>query len=249
MDNLPGVDQDLVGKLIEIPKSDTTSKCKLCFHPAANENIDLGPLYEYAKDPLCEVYRAHYYCLLFRYVVLHILAPSSPFNVVIFDCSSGLDQNGGEDDEVKGFLTKDILKEWRRGQRLKVIKFIFSTRTSFVVLYVCVISVLLLRRKVCHRGVLEEKVRQELPLAVWLERRLQCAIPRRVCFSLPQPQSQAGRNLSRRRAGGLRNLLGRDLGQQPANLVTMLRPMVPQSLCSDVGSHDGLLSEMPPLQQ
>ena len=40
---------ELVGKLIEIPKSDTTSKCKLCFHTSFNENIDLGPLYEYTK--------------------------------------------------------------------------------------------------------------------------------------------------------------------------------------------------------
>ncbi len=45
-----------------------------------------------------EVYCAHYFCLLF---------------------SSGLDQNGDDDEEMKGFLAKDVLKEWRRGQRLK----------------------------------------------------------------------------------------------------------------------------------
>ncbi len=45
-----------------------------------------------------EVYCAHYFCLLF---------------------SSGLDQNGDDEEEIKGFLVADVLKEWRRGQRLK----------------------------------------------------------------------------------------------------------------------------------
>lgn len=43
-------------------------------------------------------FSAHYFCLLF--------AP-------------GLQTNGEDDEGIKGFLPADILKEWRRGQRLK----------------------------------------------------------------------------------------------------------------------------------
>ena len=49
-------------------------------------------------DRETEVYCAHYFCLLF---------------------SSGLEQNGEDEEEMKGFLAADVLKEWRRGQRLK----------------------------------------------------------------------------------------------------------------------------------
>ena len=81
--------------LREIPEG-SDLQCKLCFE--TSQPTTLGPLYEYTVDPETEVYRAHYFCLLF---------------------SSGLDQNGGEDEDIKGFLTADILKEWRRGARLK----------------------------------------------------------------------------------------------------------------------------------
>lgn len=83
--------------LSEIPPSDVNTVCKLCFHP--NDPDRLGILYQFVVDPNNEIYCAHYFCLLF---------------------SSALDQNGDEEEEMMGFMTKDILKEWRRGQRLKV---------------------------------------------------------------------------------------------------------------------------------
>ncbi len=81
---------------LEICADDSKAECKLCYKMA--DESQLGPLYEFhnVKDDI--LYRAHYFCLLF---------------------SSGLVQNGGEDDGIKGFLPDDILKEWRRGQRLK----------------------------------------------------------------------------------------------------------------------------------
>ena len=83
--------------LSEVPTSDRTTVCKLCFLPSDPDR--LGVLYQYVKDPVNEIYCAHFFCLLF---------------------SSGLDQNGDEEEEIMGFRTQDILKEWRRGQRLKV---------------------------------------------------------------------------------------------------------------------------------
>ena len=83
--------------LSEIPTSDRTTLCKLCFLPSDPDR--LGVLYQYVVDPVNEIYCAHFFCLLF---------------------SSGLDQNGDEEEEIMGFRTRDILKEWRRGQRLKV---------------------------------------------------------------------------------------------------------------------------------
>ena len=83
--------------LSEIPVSDRTTLCKLCFLPSDPER--LGALYQYVVNPVDEVYCGHFFCLLF---------------------SSGLDQNGDDEEEIKGFRTQDILKEWRRGQRLKV---------------------------------------------------------------------------------------------------------------------------------
>ena len=91
----------------EVPLTDRDSLCKLCFNPAKPYKdpndpsagyLDLGPLFEYVVDPVSEIYRAHHFCLLF---------------------SSGLEQAGADDEELKGFLTSDVLKEWRRGQRLK----------------------------------------------------------------------------------------------------------------------------------
>ena len=96
-------------------REDEESLCKLCFHPAQlpyacdadPEDLEdfkqpgkmrLGPLYEYVEDEATSIYRAHYFCLLF---------------------SSGLNQNGEEHEGIQGFLPQDILKEWRRGQRLK----------------------------------------------------------------------------------------------------------------------------------
>ena len=83
--------------LSEIPANDRTTLCKLCFLPSDPDR--LGALYQYVVNPVEEVYCGHYFCLLF---------------------SSGLDQNGDEEEEIMGFRTQDILKEWRRGQRLKV---------------------------------------------------------------------------------------------------------------------------------
>ena len=83
--------------LSEIPTNDRTTLCKLCFLPSDPDR--LGVLYQYVVDPVNEIYCAHFFCLLF---------------------SSGLDQNGDEEEEIMGFRTRDILKEWRRGQRLKV---------------------------------------------------------------------------------------------------------------------------------
>jgi len=82
--------------LSEIPASDRTTLCKLCFLPSDPDR--LGTLYQYVVNPVDEVYCGHFFCLLF---------------------SSGLDQNGDDEEEIKGFRTQDILKEWRRGQRLK----------------------------------------------------------------------------------------------------------------------------------
>jgi len=104
------------GQLLTIPETDKTTVCKMCLEVAqpklndkdeASSTIRLGDLYEYG-NPITdkdtgkadiEVYCAHYFCLLF---------------------SSGLEQKGREEDEgLKGFLPQDVLKEWRRGQRLK----------------------------------------------------------------------------------------------------------------------------------
>jgi len=81
-------------KLVIIdPEVDTTSTCKLCFRTAqGEEGVRLGPLYKYGY---C---LAHHYCLMF---------------------SSGLNQEGEDEEGVKGFLPDSIVKEWRRGSMLK----------------------------------------------------------------------------------------------------------------------------------
>ena len=89
--------------LREVDPANEAVKCKLCFLPArpldeAGNPLQLGTLYEYVVDLESDVYCAHYNCLLF---------------------SSGLEQGGDDDLGIKGFLPEDILKEWRRGQRLK----------------------------------------------------------------------------------------------------------------------------------
>ena len=85
------------GELFEVPKDDEKTECKLCFEPAKpKDGIDLGPLYQYG-NPITledgevdiEVYSAHYFCLIF--------APA-------------LEQNGEEEEGIKGFMPKDILK-------------------------------------------------------------------------------------------------------------------------------------------
>ena len=80
--------------LAEVSHTDQTTLCKLCFRPAQapEGGLKLGPLYSYGH---CQ---AHLYCLMF---------------------SSGLEQNGEEEEGIKGFLVDDIVKEWRRGSRLK----------------------------------------------------------------------------------------------------------------------------------
>ena len=85
-------ESDLVmSALAEVSHTDQTTLCKLCFRPAQapEGGLKLGPLYSYGH---CQ---AHLYCLMF---------------------SSGLEQNG---EEEEGFLVDDIVKEWRRGSRLK----------------------------------------------------------------------------------------------------------------------------------
>ena len=54
--------------------------------------MKLGPLYSF------DCCQAHLYCLMI---------------------SSGLEQNGEEKEEIKGFLVKDIVNELRRCARLK----------------------------------------------------------------------------------------------------------------------------------
>lgn len=95
------------GQLFEVPKDDKVTDCKMCMQPALppGKNIDLGPLYQYGH-PIqvengqsdIEVYSAHYFCLLF---------------------SPGLKTNGEDEEGIKGFLPADILKEWRRGSKLR----------------------------------------------------------------------------------------------------------------------------------
>jgi len=82
--------------LIKVPPSNPEIVCKLCFLPAQEEDstLKLGPLYQFGY--CC----AHLYCLMF---------------------SSGLDQGGEDDEEIQGFLAKDIVKEWRRGSQLKCV--------------------------------------------------------------------------------------------------------------------------------
>ena len=67
------------------PLTDNITVCKLCFRPASADE-SLGPLYEYTVDLATEVYCAHYFCLLF---------------------SSGLKQNGADEEQIKGFLVSD----------------------------------------------------------------------------------------------------------------------------------------------
>ena len=80
--------------LAEVPHTDNATVCKLCFRPAQalGVGLKLGQLYSFGH---CQ---AHLYCLMF---------------------SSGLEQNGEEEEGIKGFLVDDIVKEWRRGSRLK----------------------------------------------------------------------------------------------------------------------------------
>ena len=80
--------------LAEVTHTDLTTLCKLCFRPAQDPDVGLklGPLYSYGH---CQ---AHLYCLMF---------------------SSGLEQGGEEEEGIKGFLVEDIVREWRRGSRLK----------------------------------------------------------------------------------------------------------------------------------
>ena len=80
--------------LAEVSHTDQTTLCKLCFRPAQfpEGGLKLGPLYSYGH---CQ---AHLCCLMF---------------------SSGLEQGGEEEEGIKGFLVDDIVKEWRRGSRLK----------------------------------------------------------------------------------------------------------------------------------
>jgi len=80
--------------LCEVSPTDLETKCKMCLRPAQDPSsgLNLGPLYKFGK---CQ---AHLYCLMF---------------------SSSLVQMGEEEEDIKGFLVKDILKEWRRGSYLK----------------------------------------------------------------------------------------------------------------------------------
>ena len=91
------------GELFEVPKEDKVTICKMCLAPAQpDEDCDLGPLYQYGNpiegETDVEIYSAHYFCLLF--------APA-------------LNQKGEDEEGIKGFLPPDILKEWRRGGRLR----------------------------------------------------------------------------------------------------------------------------------
>lgn len=89
------VDEEEPPKILqEISHTQPDIVCKLCFRPAQDPEgtLKLGALYQFGY---CV---AHLYCLMF---------------------SSGLDQNGEDEEGINGFLPEDIVKEWRRGQRLK----------------------------------------------------------------------------------------------------------------------------------
>ena len=80
--------------LQEVSHTEPEVVCKLCFRPAMDPESSgprLGQLYSFGY---CV---AHLYCLMF---------------------SSGLDQNGEDEDGINGFLPQDIVKEWRRGGKL-----------------------------------------------------------------------------------------------------------------------------------
>lgn len=100
---------DLKAKsLFVVPLEDRTTTCRLCHLPAVpyedRPEINCGPLYQYANPVTTdgrtdlEIYCAHYYCLLF---------------------SPGLETKGEDDEGIRGFMPADILREWRRGSRLK----------------------------------------------------------------------------------------------------------------------------------
>ena len=80
--------------LLEVKPPNLEIKCMMCSRPAQDPSIGLklGPLYKFGK---CQ---AHLYCLMF---------------------SSSLVMMGEEEEDIKGFLVGDILKEWRRGSYLK----------------------------------------------------------------------------------------------------------------------------------
>ena len=65
--------------------------CRFC-HEKEDDELQYGKFY--SQDGIS----AHYYCLLF---------------------SSGLEQKGNDDEGIMGFMKEDILKEARRGEKLK----------------------------------------------------------------------------------------------------------------------------------
>jgi len=79
--------------LKEVSPTEVDVVCKLCFRPAqeSDSGLRLGTLYSYGY---CV---AHLHCLMF---------------------SSGLNQNGEDEEGINGFLRDDIVKEWRRGSKL-----------------------------------------------------------------------------------------------------------------------------------
>ena len=96
-------------KIID-PEKDSVSACKLCHRGAQKEDSDLrlGPLYSYG---FCLV---HHYCLMFRFAVDFCLKDNDDIL-----SSSGLNQEGEDEEGIKGFLPDSIVKEWRRGSMLK----------------------------------------------------------------------------------------------------------------------------------
>ena len=89
-----GATKESVAREID-PEKDVETKCRLCHH--SSQETELGGLWEFVAG-VDDVYIAHFFCLMF---------------------SAGLKQNGNDDEGIRGFLPPDILKEWRRGQRLK----------------------------------------------------------------------------------------------------------------------------------
>ncbi|XP_069680738.1 uncharacterized protein [Periplaneta americana] len=73
------------------PLQDQNKLCIFCNLDEDNELL-YGKIYELDGDIV-----THYYCLLL---------------------SSNMEQNGGDNDGILGFLRDDILKEWRRGKRI-----------------------------------------------------------------------------------------------------------------------------------
>ena len=93
--NRRGLASSNIGASNSNPPKSGNELCRLCHSQASDLDLDLQ-LLETPDNKL----RAHYFCLLF---------------------SSGLHQNGNEDEGLRGFLEEDVRQEIKRGNRLKCV--------------------------------------------------------------------------------------------------------------------------------